>query len=201
MKLNRKQQVYTAILGVGLGSLLLDKTLLSPQVADGNASPAPHVVVEGSAPSQEKHEGSAGRQSGTPSQTYLTVGMRLERFVEEGRVDHLRMRDAFLPSASWISDFETRGGADSPGSKAAEFISNYRLIGVYSSQGSRYAIIGRKKAAGRRGNGKKGNVILAVDEEIDGFRLISVDDHLAVLQNQELTVVLKLENKGLQEND
>lgn len=198
MKLNRKQQVYIAILGVGLGSLILDKTLLSPQEADGNASLAPHVVVEGTAPSQEKHDVSAGRQSGTPSQTYLTVGMRLERFVEEGRVDHLRMRDAFLPSASWISDFESREDSDSPESKAAEFTANYRLIGVYSSQGSRYAIIGRKKGAGQRGDSKKGNVILAVDEEIDGFRLISVDDHLAVLQNQELTVVLKLEKKGLQ---
>ena len=191
MKLNRKQQVYIAILGVGLGSLILDKTLLSPQEADGNASLAPHVVVEGTAPSQEKHDVSAGRQSGTPYLTYLTVGMRLERFVEEGRIDHLRMRDAFLPSASWISDFESREDSDSPESKAAEFTANYRLIGVYSSQGSRYAIIEGDKD----NDGDKDNFILAIDQEIDGFKLVSVVDGLAVLQNQELTVVLELQEK------
>ena len=124
--------------------------------------------------------------------THRTFGNRVCRFDvvgvdrdARGKISIDWMRDAFRPSSAWISAFESRGSLDSPTSKMAEFNSKYRLIGVYSSQGSRYAIIA----------GKKNNVILAIDEEIDGFKLISVDDRLAVLQNQELTVVLELPEK------
>lgn len=182
MKLNRKQQIYIAILVLGLIAILLDKTLLSPQEAEGDAAQARNVAPEATATARGEHDVAADKQSATPMPSYLTVGMRLARFVEEGRVDPLRMRDAFLPSPAWISDFESRGGPASPGSKAEEFTAKYRLLGVYSSQGSRFAII----------DGDEGNVILAIDQEVDGFKLISVDDRLAVLQNQEVTVVLKL---------
>ena len=183
MKLNRKQQIYIAILALGLIALLLDKTFLSPQEAEGDAQQVRNIAPEVAATAQGMHDAITDMEPATPTPSYSTVGMRLARFVEEGKVDPLEMRDAFQPSPAWISDFESRGGLDSPSSKAEKFISKYRLIGVYSSRGSRFAII----------DGDKSNVILAIDQEIDGFKLVSVNDRLAVLQNQALTVVLKLE--------
>lgn len=182
MKLNRKQQIYIAILALGLSALLLDKTFLSPREAEGDAQQVRSAAPEVTAAAQGMHDVLTDAGPATPTSSYSTVGMRLARYVEEGKVDPLQMRDAFLPSPAWISDFDSRGGPDSTGSKAREFTAKYSLIGVYSSQGSRFAII----------QGGHDNVILAIDEAIEGFKLISVDDRLAVLQNQEETVVLKL---------
>ncbi len=191
MKLNRKQQIYIGILALGAIALLLDKTLLSPQEAEGNTPQDRHVTPEVSASAQGMNDVTTDREPATSTPSYSTVGMRLARFVEEGKVDPLQMRDAFLPSPAWISAFESRGSLDSPTSKVAEFTSKFHLIGVYSSQGSRYAIIEGDKD----NDGDKDNFILAIDQEIDGFKLVSVVDGLAVLQNQELTVVLELQEK------
>lgn len=189
MKLNRKQQIYIAILALGLIALLLDKTFLSPQEAEGDAQQVRHIAPEVAATAQGMHDAITDIEPATPTPSYSTVGMRLARFVEEGKVDPLKMRDAFQPSPAWISDFESRGSLDSPSSKAEKFILKYRLIGVYSSRGSRYAII----EGDQDNDGDKENFILAIDQDIDGFKLISVDDRLVVLQNHALTVVLELE--------
>lgn len=169
MKLNRKKQFYIGILALGAIALLLDKTLLSPQEAEGNTPQDRHVVPDVTATAQGMNDETMDIEPATSTPSYSTVGMRLARFVEEGKVDPLQMRDAFLPSPAWISAFESRGSLDSPSSKTAEFISKYRLIGVYTSQGSRFAIIDGDKD----NDGVKDNFILAIDQEIDGFKLIS----------------------------
>lgn len=189
MKLNRKQQVYIGILALGVIAILLDKTLFAPQEAEGGALPVRNAAPQVTAATQGMPDVITDVVPATPTPAYSTVGMRLARFVEEGKVNPLQMRDAFLPSPAWISAFDSRGSLDSPSTKAADFSLKYRLIGVYSSQGSRYAIIEGDKD----NDGDKDDFILSINEEIDGFKLISVDDRLAVLQNQELKVVLKLQ--------
>ena len=45
MRLTRKQQLYVAVLGVGLIAIGLDRTAFSPQPADGASDGSPLVVA------------------------------------------------------------------------------------------------------------------------------------------------------------
>ena len=184
MKLTRTQQVYLGILGLGLLALLLDKTMLGPSDASGDVGP----TTMAPAPADASTVAATSGYQVVPSSSSL--GKRLDRLSAERGFDPYSIRDAFLPSPAWISDFESRTSTNSPMTLADEYLASHRLIGLMTGQDQAMVVILRTM----KGE-DDATVYMVVNDELDGFTLVSVDAREAVLKNGKVEIVLELKEK------
>src|SRR5688500_17177769 len=99
MKLTKKQKGYVAVLVVALAAFLADRVFLLPSAdgAHGTENPADLLI---------KPAGGVAQAPPAPARSPYRVDLLAERLTvaaSEHRLDLSNVRDAFVPSAAWIS--------------------------------------------------------------------------------------------------
>lgn len=190
MAISTKNKIYGGVLGVGLIALVADKAFLAP--ADAAASDP--VVAEYAATEHASALASARSEldliaplENTETGTSLFMG-QLNRIAALQRLDLDNIKDAFEPSKAWqpTSDEKVVQTTSIGDGKTSRFLRNHRLLAVMDSGSSAYVIIKSSALA------KNKDKCLFIGEEIDGFTLVSVVDHVAILDSNGLRVELEL---------
>jgi len=170
MRLSRQQKVYLAILAVTCGGLVVDRLFLrgqtvtaqGPAPASAEASPLPGE------PNLQTIDRPIGPARGGPDPNLpspsMKLAQRLEMLWQEEGLDLDEARDAFSLPPAWRAS----ASAQNPmaGDNAAlRFASNHRLKAVLVDGKMRYAWVD--------------NHLLILGQELDGFKLIAVDEDSA----------------------
>jgi len=190
MRLSRQQKVYLAILALALGTLLVDRHILSrqPAPAEGNGEPE---TVAAKAPAYS--EGSRGAEShllprettagkmGLPDPNSqdprIKLAQRLEILWPDESLDLDQARDAFCLPAAWLSEL----CAQDPlveGDAAVQFTKTHQLNAVLIEGKMRSALVDGR--------------LLIPGQELDGFKLIAIDESSATFEAGTKRVILRL---------
>jgi len=188
----RRGRVPLILLAVLLAALGIDRFVLTPghvkpstaiatpAVPSGTrpviASPQSGDVPQPAEPDAPKPLGPR-RDEGRPGATCLAA--RLESLAAERELDVAGVKDAFAPSSEWVGPGPDSAEA-AQGGPAWRFAKEHRLRSVLVSDDA--------------GSVTVNNTVVALNEEIDGFKLVSVTDRTAVFQCGDESVELKLES-------
>ena len=168
-----------AVLGLGVGALLVDRVLLGgEQSGPERAEAASPAYVEKTAPAA-----SLATRSGAMSATALAD--RLDAVRQMLDLDLAATKDAFCPSEVWMAELRPEALEVKPvrtevshERKSIEFGRTHQLKAVVSGGVNGGAFIGDK--------------YLRVGQVIDGFRLVKISHRAAVLESDGVEVELKL---------
>jgi len=199
MRLSRQQKVYLAILALALGTLLVGRHILSRQ-------PAPAARCAGISPATTSqglprhsdggvNRGSRGAEShllprettagkmGLPDPNSQDPRIKLAQRLEILWPDEYLTpasagtRDAFSLPAAWLSEL----CAQNPlveGDAAAQFAKSHQLNAVLIEEKMRSALV-------------DGHLLIP-GQELDGFKLIAIDESSATFATGTKLVILKL---------
>ena len=181
--LTKRKKVLVAVLGTGMAALMADRAIgygpTGPSQAGAAMTSQSVALSESASPTQ-------------PIQTNNTATLVDDSLAT--RLDNLRVkhqlvpsaaRDAFCPSQPWLDELQ-------PKEEEA------KQIAVTSSDEVRAQDFSRKhvlKAVVLVGNGGAAIIddrYVPVGQEMDGFRLMSVDKHTAVLTFNTAQVTLRM---------
>ncbi len=179
MKLTQRQKIYVAVLVVAAVGLLVDQVFLGggrPGPEQAVAAPAAPAAEGATAPTAMAVVASPASPAGAGLRS---VADRLTRFAEGGGPSAVAVRDAFLPSKSWLAELSPEATKDHQARKLAEtFKRTHRLTAVLAGSGGGTAIVD--------------NQCLRVGESLDGFSLQSVGTHSAVFVSGDQRVRLDM---------
>jgi hypothetical protein len=185
MNLTKRHKIFLAILGAGLAALLADRTILRPAGGPGAASadPAQTYAITENLPFQASGDAlaPADRSHGTSLADRLASLVPQEEMVgPQGTSEALTgIRNPFLLPPSWFGGSD---GADAPlPDVVARFVGTHQLAGVVKSGGERRVLVNDR--------------FLVVGEVLDGFTLVSIEDHSAVFERDGMQAVLELLNR------
>jgi len=178
MQLSRQQKVYLAILAVTCGGLVVDRLFLRGDPAPIVSSEAETIIGR----SEQLVRGGPDSNSPSPSmklarQTYGGLAQRLEMLWPDEGLDLDEARDAFSLPPAWrasASIQNPRAGDNA----ALRFANNHQLKAVLVDGKMRYAWVD--------------NHLLILGQELDGFKLVAVDEDSATFSAGRKQVVLKL---------
>jgi len=204
MRLSRQQKVYLAILAVTCGGLVVDRLFLSGQLPASAGTSLPLQKQEKRMPNNEfriskfrvRYSTFPGPQ-GEPNSQALGLGLgparggpdpnspspskklaqRLEILWQEEGLDLDEARDAFSLPPAWRAS----ASAQNPmagGNDTLRFASNHQLKAVLVD--------------GKTCSAWVDNHLLILGQELDGFKLIAVDEDSATFAAGRKQVVLKL---------
>jgi len=190
MKLSRQQKIYLAILALVLGALLVDRLFLSRQPAPAEAYAEPETVtVEASTYSDPLPGETIAKfpRSGVPAMTDLPepnsqspsikLAKQLEILLPEECLDLNQARDAFSLPAAWLDELCAQnlpGQADA----AARFAKSHQLKAVLIDGQNNSALVD--------------DHLLIPGQELDGFKLVTVDKDSATFEAGTKQAILKL---------
>ena len=167
MALTKKQKVLVAVLGVGLGALVLDRTLLRPQ---GGPRGASAETADG-----DRTTGSPRDNLPAEEPEKAGVAQRLNELWPSRELNIAGARDPFSLPASWADGDDE--GARRP-KAAAEFLNVHRLTAVVID--------------GHRSRAFIDDHFASIGDEIDGFELVEVEARSAVFERDGTQVTLWL---------
>ena len=178
MKISKRQKVYVAILALVLTALLVDRVFLAPETTgpdEANALPAP---LAGEAP--PRFGDPLPRVEKRSDQESLTD--RLKAISGPKKLDPKEIKDAFRTPQAWMDEYSPKVQKDlhpAPTiTPAAEFMRKHRLKAVMVNDKTRSVVIDDR--------------YLFVGQKIDGFTLVSVNEHSATFELNNHRVVLTL---------
>jgi hypothetical protein len=158
MKLTRERKIYAAVLGLGLAVVGYDQ-LTAPASADAASEPQATLLMA-SAPASNKQNNTAHAGDG-PS-----LAVRLsELAAKTGPTSPDQIRDAFVPSQSWLGKGALAGDRIDRAA-ADKFVQRHRLGTVATSASGDIAVVDDK--------------LMQIGSKLDGFTLISVTTHSAL---------------------
>lgn len=178
MTLTKRQKILIGFCAVLLVGLILDWTMggsgLGPDAASAEApaeaiaemAPIPIPTVE-----TEDIEPTAG---------ISTLADRLEDLAGEASIDAVNVEDAFCPPPAWLprsGAVEVAGNTDGDATRTFAATHELQAVMLDDSVDARAVV---------------NDQLLSVGQEIDGFELISVDKHSAVLASNGTEITLKL---------
>jgi hypothetical protein len=167
MKLTKSQKVFSAILGVALCALILDRAFDNSPPRARAAEMSDNLAATGSGSIQGAVTDNAPFGD--------DLGVRL-RQVQSGLSGFPKVRDAFNPSPAWIVSAEDSG----PTQRAITFQNSHRLRAIIESTGPAQAIVD--------------DSLITVGQSLDGFRLVSITRSQATFSDHEVSVTLNLPN-------
>ena len=159
-----------AILAVAAAGLLIDRALLSP----GTTGPKKIIAAE-----VRPLAVAATVRAEEPPKRQLVE--RLEAMSKSPDLHLPDVQDAFSLSDAWMAEFRSKAAPDAELSPAEKFAKSHQLMAIVVSGMFSTATID--------------DTCLAIDQELDGFKLVSVDERSAVLQSGDQRVVLKLKER------
>jgi hypothetical protein len=146
MKLTKKQKGYVAVLVVALAAFLADRLLFPPAAADAD-------VLENPSDLLIKPVGGVAKAAPAPQRNPYRVDLLAERLTvaaSEHRLELSNVRDAFVPSAAWVSGPKVIMH-DNAAESAAAFRDKYKLTAILvGSNGATAIINGRSVKVGQR---------------------------------------------------
>lgn len=170
MTLTKRQKMLSAVFVLGLGGLVMDRTILRPQggpqaASAGSLSTATGAVsASGNTPAAEEPPAPLG------------VAERLNRLSAGKETGPEELRDPFALPLSW-SDSGAGAGEKTPDSMRI-FVQKHQLKAVVVQSGESSALIDDK--------------FLVPGQSVDGFTLVSVDQRSAVFERDGKQVILNL---------
>ena len=178
MKISKRQKVYVAILALVLTALLVDRVFLAPETTgpdEANALPAP---LAGEAP--PRFVAPLPRAEKRSAQESLAD--RLKAISGSKKLDPKEIKDAFRTPQAWLDEYSPKVQKDSPPTPTitptAEFMQKHQIKAVMVHGKISSVIID--------------NRYLFVGQKIDGFTLVSVNEHSATFESDNHRVVLML---------
>ncbi len=179
MSITTKHKVYGCVLVAGLSVFAADKAFFSPSDAAAQDSSVSEYAITTSLTSVLD----AARRDLTTGADIPAEGSdiadRLAAVAEARSLDLSDVGDAFEPSAGWFDDDGTAPQQDLGGAAAAAtFVRSHRLMAVMAGGAKGSAIIDDK--------------YLFIGQQLDGFRLVSVDARTAVLESNGVRVELQV---------
>ena len=166
MVLTKRQKVFVVVFFIGLGALIVDRVWLRPGAASADSPQGSADQVSSASPHP-----SPEHASGKPS-----VTQRLDSLWPQQEPNFADVRDPFCLPSSW-SGVSKDGTAATAGATTG-FAATHRLSAVVLEGRVSYALVDDR--------------FLTPGQEIDGYKLVSVEDHFAVFEGQGGRVVLKL---------
>jgi len=179
MKLSKQQKVYTAVLVVVLGALVIDRIYLSQGRVPAEASASSNQVSDELVPGVMDIPDSAS-QSPT-----VKLIQQLDMLWSEKNLDLNQARDAFSLPESWLAAVNpnfakgTRAADYDQGAETS-FARNHQLKAVVVQDQTRCVMVD--------------DHFLVIGQELDGFKLIEVDKDSATFEAGAKRVVLRLAN-------
>lgn len=169
MKLSKRQKVCCAILALGLGALVVDRALLRPQ-----GGPAEVSAYSPAAPGEP-----AVGATEHPDLQHPTVKLaqQLETLCPDNP-DLSQVRDAFSLPASWLAEIHPESRPRPEQDAAAKFTRDHQLKAVAADGQASYALVD--------------DHFLVIGQQLDGFRLVAVDEDSATFAAGGKQVVLRL---------
>ena len=177
MKLSRQQKIYLAILALVLGALLVDRLFRSRQTVAAEASAYSVLADETTAAPAlvfDKKTRGPEPNSQPPS---IKLAQRLEILLPDECLDSDQARDAFSLPAAWLDELCAQnplGQADA----AARFAKSHQLKAVLIDGKMRFALVD--------------DHLLIPGQELDGFKLVAVNQSSATFAAGTKRVILKL---------
>jgi hypothetical protein len=172
MKLSKRQKVCCVILALALGVLIVDRAIFYPEGGPAKAS-------ADSTQAQDERVAAATEYPDIQPSTAKLI-QQLEKLCPDDNLDFNQVRDAFSLPASWLAEV---GLGNHPGfeqSTTDRFAQSHQLKAVVVDGQSRYVLVD--------------DHFLVIGQELDGFRLVAVDEDSATFAAGGKPVVLRLAN-------
>ena len=177
MRLTKRQKVSSAILVIVLGALVVDRTYRSP----GNVSA--EVSASSNQASNELELGASQQrvipEPGSQSPTMKLI-QRLETLWLEKNPDVSQARDAFSLPESWLVEVNPTNRPKTKQDAVIKFAKNHQLKAVVVQDQARCVMVDDN--------------FLTIGQELDGFKLVAVDEESATFEAGQQRVVLLLTN-------
>jgi hypothetical protein len=177
MALSTRQKTLVVVLGLGLGSLTVDRLLLSDsQTAPSKVEAAANVQALTDSPPAP-----AARPAAEGNSTLLddSLAARLESLASLHQVDRAAANDAFCASREWLAELKPENPISSDEVLVQEFAQKHRLQAVVMVLEGGSAIIDGQP--------------ITVGQTFDGFHLSAVGDRSATFVCNKAAVTLRMD--------
>lgn len=178
MKLSKRQKVCVAVFAVASAGLVVDRTFLR----SGTTSPSETSAAPVQVSSQISPETPPAAANLPEKPVRESVGERLERLSSSRELVLASVQDAFSLSETWMADYRRQANPEAHLTPAERFAKDHELKAVVVSGDASIAVVDEK--------------CLFLEQELDGFRLISVGERSATFESGGQRVVLKLKKGG-----
>ena len=174
IRLSGRQKAGAAIVLLGLCALIMDRLFILPQSAPAEQS-------DYSVPADTEVAGMAStttEASGPESQSVNPRLAKLETLWSDKSLDVHRIRDAFSMPPAWQEGPSPGLAASIVSDPLSRFVQRHRLmaVAVDSEQNTVYV----------------DDRLLKVGQELDGFKLIAIDQQSATFEREGQRITLKL---------
>lgn len=173
MKLSKRQQYGLVVLAILSVALIVDRALLGGQIAPVGA-PASSTDESQPKPAGEAEDPVDARPEAPP----MKLAQRLEQAWSQRGLDTSKARDIFSLPASWFDDVRPPTPVDSPQDAVTLFAANHQLRGVLATGQARCVTVDDR--------------VLRLGDELDGFRLVSIEDDSVTFEAGGRQVILRL---------
>jgi len=174
MRLSKRQQVCFAILAIALAALVVSRAFLGqgnvPAEASASSNQAPEEPVLGALDLPDM-------DSQSPTMKLAHV---LETLWSEKSLDMGQARDAFSLPASWLAEVDPANRLRLEQDAVAKFAKNHQLRAVAIYDQTCCVMVD--------------DHFLVIGQELDGFKLVAVDEDSATFEDGAKRVVLRLTN-------
>ena len=180
MTLTRKRKALLVLLGLGLTAVAVDRVFILDSSAEGG-----HYAVAGP---QGASPFAAVETAGTPSINVADPAAsgpppvplvdRFEAAAAKHDYDLWNVADAFKVPEFWEQSAST-DAAEPPALTANAFVRRHRLNAVMVGRGRAYAVVDGR--------------LLYAGDEIDGYRLISIEERAVTFESHAGTVAIELD--------
>ncbi len=175
MELTKRQKVFFAIMIIVLGALIVDRAYLSrSSLSKAQAEISDSSTSGGGVPEAEVIPDLAS-QSPTVK---LVHG--IEALWSEKNLDSSRARDAFCLPESWLAEVSPDNRPRTDQGAETSFARNHQLKAVVVQGQTRCVMVD--------------DHFLVIGQELEGFKLVAVDEDSATFESGAKRVVLRLAN-------
>ena len=172
MELSKRQKYGFVVLAILSVALIVDRALLGGRIAPVGASAS-------STESQPKPAGKVKDPvDSRPEPPPMKLAQRLELAWSQKGLDNSKARDVFSLPASWFDDVRPATPVDSPQDAVTLFAANHQLRGVLATGQGRCITVDDR--------------VLRLGDELDGFRLVTIEDDSVTFEADGRQVILRL---------
>jgi len=178
MRLSRQQKIYLAILALALGALLVNRLFRSRESVTAEASaysdPLPGETIPAPALVFDKKTRGPDPNSQPPS---IKLAKRLQILWPDEGLNLDQARDAFSLPAAWLAEVYAQNPLVE-GDATARFAKSHQLKAVLVDGQTSSALVD--------------DHLLIPGQELDGFKLVAIDEDSATFEAGTKRVILKL---------